>query len=81
MYWNIIFFEIALVSLLIPIAIGFFVVLNGIKSTLGGMTKGIETMNKMLDSAVIRDNNLQHRIDMLEMRLGFKNTQNEGDIE
>jgi hypothetical protein len=81
MDWNIIFFEIALVSLLIPIAIGLFVVLTGIKATLKSMTDGIKTMNKMLDSAVIRDNNLHHRIDMLEIRLGFKNQQNEGDIE
>ena len=81
MDWNIVFFQIALVSLLIPIGIGLFVVLTGIKSTLKGMTKGIDTMNKMLGSAVIRDNNLNHRIDMLEMRLGFNNKGTEGDIE
>lgn len=68
MNWNIVFFEIALVALLLPVGISLFVVLTGIRDLLKAIGKSLEKVNEMLSEAVVRDRELQHRFDIFEER-------------
>ena len=72
MDWNIIFFEIALVSLLVPIGIGLFVVLSSIKGILETLTDSANRICDKLNESASRDKDLDHRLDLLEIKLGVK---------
>lgn len=70
MNWNIVFFEIALVALLLPVGISLFVVLTGIRDLLKAISKSLEKVNEMLSEAVVRDRELHHKFEMFEERYG-----------
>ena len=72
MDWNIIFFEIALVSLLMPVGISLIVVLSSIKGSLGTVTKSLEGIGKALTAAALQEKELEFRFDKLEQRLTDK---------
>ena len=69
MDWNIIFFEIALVSLLTPVGITLIVVLQAIKASLETVTKSLEVVGKTLTKAAEQEKQLEFRFDKLEQRL------------
>ena len=66
------FFEIALVSLLMPVGISLIVVLSSIKGSLGTVTKSLESIGKSLTDSALQDKELEFRFDKLEQRLTDK---------
>ena len=69
MDWNIVFFEISLVALLLPVGVSLFVVLSAIKGILQSVTKSLDKIGDSLAEAALRDKDLDHRLDLLEQRL------------
>ena len=69
MDWNIIFFELALVGLLLPVGVSLFVVLTSMKGILIAVTKSIDKVGDNLAKSALQDQNLEHRFDRLEQRL------------
>ena len=72
MDWNIISFQIALVSLLMPVGISLIVVLSSIKGILKAVTKSLEKVGEALTKSAEQEKQLEFRFDKLEQRLTDK---------
>ena len=72
MDWNIISFQIALVSLLMPVGISLIVVLSSIKGILKTVTNSLEKVGEALTKSAEQEKQLEFRFDKLEQRLTDK---------